>query len=231
MSGEGSPSGSAPGPDPIDGGAAGGGRAVPAVWSVPRSPAYPASLTAFCTVAAPLLAGFSLSALLALRDEDGAAAAVALGLFGVGAVVLVAAIQAALVGAMHHAAPPEWLAWYPESSDDLVLLSWLRAEQWREAEFATRWRARARLAYNAGISAFLLGVVAVLVPRPGGWTAPRLVALVVACAAAAVELWGLARSFDRRAVARPAVPATEPPFADPRWLRAVLHGGGQQAGG
>ena len=63
----------------------------------------------------------------------------------------------------------------------------LRRNQWRDEAIARRHRRLARATYNLGILSFLLGLVAVLIPTPGQWTWPRIVAVVIAALAVAVE--------------------------------------------
>ena len=84
--------------------------------------------------------------------------------------------------------PAERLAWVPESRTDDAWMSWLRAGQWQDDRVAERHRALFRWTYNAGIVAFLLGLLAALLPEPGGWTWPRVLALCVGAAAVAVEV-------------------------------------------
>jgi hypothetical protein len=191
----------------------------PPVWARTRPLAYSTSLVSFATVAAPLLAGFALAALLELRGAEGRAAGVAVALFTLAVVLLLGAIQAGLWAAAHHTSPGERVAWYPEAPFDDYWLGRMREQQWQEVATGFRFTRIAQLAYNLGISAFLFAVVAALVPPPGRWAWPRMVAVALAAAAAALETVGLAGTALRRAPK----PGDPPPVPADR-LRATVYG-------
>lgn len=163
------------------------------VWSRSRLIAYPASLVDFAKVAAPLLTGFSLAAVVAMvgRDQHGLRGDLAIMSFSLAATLLTFAIQAGLTAATYQASPADRLAWTPEARGDNEEAARLRQEQWDDEVLANCYRIRTQYAYNLGIVCFLAGLVCVLVPAPGGWSAPRIVGIVAACLAVAIELVGL----------------------------------------
>ncbi len=162
----------------------------PEVWKLFKPLGQPASTPAFGSIAAPLLAGFSLVAIIELlgRVGRGTRGDLAVLAFTVSSALLIFAIQAALTAASWQVPPAERLAMVPESRTDGAVLQQVRNEQWLDERVAYRHRGLFEHAYNNGIVAFLLGLVAVLLPGPGGWTWPRALAVGVAAAAATVEV-------------------------------------------
>jgi hypothetical protein len=163
---------------------------TPPVWRRPDPLGATTGGTTFGVVAAPLLAGFALSAVITLvpRDDGGVRVDVAIAAFAVAAGLLIFTVQAAIAASRYQVSPTDRLAWTPEAAVAPEWLGWLRDAQWRDEELARRYRARARFAYNAGILAFLTGLVAVLVPDPGEWRPGRIVAVVAAGFVLAIEL-------------------------------------------
>jgi hypothetical protein len=160
------------------------------VWNRPEPLGRAAATMSFGTIAAPLLAGFSLTTIVELvgRAQRGLRGDLAIVAFAAAAGLLVFAIQAALTAAFHQVSPADRIAWTPECRTDPVWMEWVRTKQWRDEQVARRHRGSARGTYNLGILAFLLGVVAVLIPEPGGWTWPRVLALVIGGLAVASEV-------------------------------------------
>jgi hypothetical protein len=163
------------------------------IWSRSRLIAYPASLVDFAKFAAPLLTGFSLTAVVAMvgRDQRGVRGDLAIMSFSLAATLLIFAIQAGLTAATYQASPADRVAWTPEARGDDVEAVRLRQDQWDDEILASRYRTRTQYAYNFGIVWFLAGLVCLLVPAPGGWSVPRIVGIVAACLAVAIELVGL----------------------------------------
>lgn len=160
------------------------------VWSKSRLIAYPASLIEFSKVAAPLLAGFSLTAVIEITGRDGSTffGDIATMCFSGAAALLIFAIQAGLTAACYQASPADRLAWVPEAHENRDLAVQLRRDQWDDERIADRYRERARHTYNMGIILFLAGLGFVLVPSPIDSSIPRAIGVVVVAIAALVEI-------------------------------------------
>lgn len=141
-------------------------------WSVPSPLGYSASVDAAGTVAAPLLAGFSITFMgiilsagdpgsLPLREE----ALAALMLAGL---LLLACVQCAFWARLYPAGPAEVMAWWPDlkggDANAAARHRQQREVQWRYQYLAARWLSRARGSYHLGILALLAGMALVLVP-------------------------------------------------------------------
>src|SRR3712207_6838689 len=161
-------------------------------WSKDKVLGYPTSLVDYAKVAAPLLAGFSLSAAIALagRSSRGLRGDIAVLAFALAAALLIFAIQAALNASMYQTSPADRLAWWPEVRTNTSVADQVRRDQWLEAATAKKYRTRTRWTYNLGIIAFLAGLLAALVPGPGTWNAVRIATLSVIGLAIFVELIG-----------------------------------------
>jgi hypothetical protein len=152
---------------------------------------YATGLVSFSSVAAPLLAGFSLLAILTLTtqsDYRGTRGDIAVAGFAIAASLLLFAIQSGLAASQLAVPPNDLAAEYPEARFSDVWLTLVRTNQWRDSAIAQLLFVRTRWAYNFGIIAFLGGLISSLVPGPGRWSAPRIVALCVVAVALAVEV-------------------------------------------
>jgi hypothetical protein len=160
------------------------------VWNRPEPLGRAAATISFGTIAAPLLAGFSLTTIVELvgRAQRGLRGDLAIVAFAAAAGLLVFAIQAALTAAFHQVSPADRIAWTPECRIDPKWMELVRTNQWRDEQIARRHRSSARGTYNLGILAFLLGLVAVLIPEPGKWTWPRALALAIGGLAVTIEV-------------------------------------------
>lgn len=163
----------------------GGPRPTGVYWSVPDPYGYPASVDAAGTVAAPLLAGFSLTLVGlilgatdpgAVRERGPALVALVLA-----TVLLLACVQCAFWARQFTVTPGQAMEWWPDlGAANPDRNAQLRAEQWRYALLGGRWMSRARLTYHGGILALLAGLALVLVPagRDGWrWLATGIVGL------------------------------------------------------
>jgi hypothetical protein len=168
-------------------------RNVPeTVWRLRDPLASGEELTEFGRVAAPVLAGFSLTETieilgrqhLGLNDQ-----LTALGLV-LAAGLLIFAMQRMLNARAFKASPEERLTWYPDAHDDNDWLLHVRAQQWRDERIARKYDRSSRIAYNLGITALLLALCAALWPTEGfGWDqVVHIAAMAVASAAALYEL-------------------------------------------
>jgi hypothetical protein len=137
----------------------------PQLWKKPVPLGYGQALDAMINVAAPLLAGFSITAIAAVaassdkfRWPGPALCALALAV-----VLLVASLQFGFTARQHFYSAEDAAAWW--SQEDLPGRS-ERLQQEQQKDY-TRWREtsfKAIIAYNAGITALAIGVALVLVP-------------------------------------------------------------------
>lgn len=169
-------------------------------WQVPTPYGYPASVDAGGTVAAPLLAGFSLTLIGVIlgagnpgefRVRDPALVALV-----AATLLLLACVQCSFWARQFTVTPTQIMEWWPElraPGGNPDRHEQLRAEQWRYALMAKRWLHRARLSYQGGIILLLAGMTLLLVPADGnGW---RWLAVAVMGLGFAAELyWTVAPS-------------------------------------
>jgi hypothetical protein len=133
-------------------------------WVTPENYGAAEALTSVGTVAAPLLAGFSLAAMaqtLTLTPNEVRWPDAALLLFLLAATLFIAAVQATFWARQYQTSPHEIMAWWPDAKDRLSLL---QREQERHAAGFRMWSNRARAAYNAGLLCLLAGLTALSVP-------------------------------------------------------------------
>lgn len=182
-------------------------------WPQPTDLGSMHALQSFTTVAAPLLAGFSLTiAAVVLTDADklrwpGAAALAAIG----GAVFLIAAVQFGGWARQHAVTPDDYRSWF-DDADANGLRLFVREMERQHAVYRIH-KARAQLTYNIGIILLLLAIGVAVAPTAAEATQVgfRWIAAVIAWLAALVEaLWtGLTCLAVRNRV--------------PRFLLPVLH--------
>jgi hypothetical protein len=138
-------------------------------WRVPRGPyGAAASLQAVGTVAAPLLAGFSLTLVgLILTSPDRVRwPDAALALLTAAVLFLITAVQAASWARRWEVTPVELLSWWP-MFDELPaeVQERIATKQHEHTARHRRWANVTRVAYDAGILC-LLGALAVLLVPP-----------------------------------------------------------------
>ena len=185
----------------------------PESWRKPAPLAYGPALDAVTTIAAPLLAGFSITviAAVAASSEKFRWPGIALLALTVAAVLLVASLQLGFYARQHlysAADVADW--WTPEYLEESHRAERRQREQ--QEDFA-RWKkisSKARTTYNIGITILALGVASVLVPLPSASHSEssfRWAAAAVATMAALGELaWStvpmLRRWLERRRLKR-----------------------------
>lgn len=168
----------------------------PALWRHPKPAGYAIGFMSFATIAAPLLVGFSLTAIITLSsnaDNRGTRGDIAIAAFSVAAVLMLFTLQSGIAASQRAIPPDQRAAQYPEARHHLGWMRELLLDQWRDEKLAWRLYARCRWTYNLGIIAFLGGVTAVLIPSPGKWDLHpgpvfRMVALVVTVIAILIEI-------------------------------------------
>jgi hypothetical protein len=169
----------------------------PALWLRLIPVGYGIGLTSFATIAAPLLAGFSLTTIVALSssaDNRGTRGDIAIAAFSVTTTLMLFALQAGIAASQRDVPPDQRAARYPEARHNPLWMERLRADQWRDQKEALQLYARCRWTYNLGIIAFLGGLIALLIPSPSRWDdlntalAFRIVALAVTAIALLIEI-------------------------------------------
>jgi hypothetical protein len=169
----------------------------PALWRHPEPAGYVIGFTSFATIAAPLLVGFSLTAIITLSgnaDSRGTRGNIAIAAFSIAAVLMLFTLQSGIAASQRAIPPDQRAAQYPEARYQLGWMRELLLDQWRDEKLAWRLYTRCRWTYNLGIIAFLGGLIAVLIPPPGKWdglhTGPvfRILALVVVVIAFLIEI-------------------------------------------
>jgi len=158
-------------------------------WDVPEPVAYPDAIQVVGGVAAPLLAGFSLSAVTLLigTQADIRRPGLSLFLFAVALVAFVTAVQTAFHARMYAATPAQLLEWWPGADAERVVVA--QREQSAAMSKHRWWAKRCRHTYNAGILAVLLALATIVIPS-GEMGAGRIAALTVLLLAVALEvLW------------------------------------------
>ena len=170
-----------------------GDQTIPeTVWRLRDPLASGEELTEFGKVAAPVLAGFSLTEIieivgrrhLGLNDQ-----LTVLGL-ALAAGLLIFSMQRMLNSRAFKVSPEERLACYPDARDDDDWLGLVRAQQWRDERISRKYDKSSRIAYNLGIVALLLALCAAVWPTEGfSWDqVVHIAAMAVASAAALYEV-------------------------------------------
>lgn len=169
-------------------------------WSVPSPFGHAAAIDSMGAIAAPLLAGFSItfaglvvSVRHAFRWEN-----LTLGCLLVAAFALVACLQLTFRARQWVTTPSEIEQWYPNPS--MERQQELRREQLVHHQNYKRWSNRARWAYNSGILALILAVTIAMVPE-GSIGLGRALVIVIAALALLAELaWVIHDSLPQDAV-------------------------------
>jgi len=149
-------------------------------------------LTEFGKVAAPVLAGFSLTEIIEILGRQHLGLNEQLTVLGLAlaAALLIFAMQRMLNARAYKVSPEERLAWYPDARDDDNWLRLVRVQQWRDERIARKYDRSSRISYNLGITALLLALCAALWPVDGfRWDqVTHIAAMGVASAAALYEM-------------------------------------------
>lgn len=139
----------------------------PQLWSKPAPLGYGPALDAMANVAAPLLAGFSITAIAAIAASSdkfrwpGAA----LLILTLAAVLLVASLQFGFTARQHLYSAADVVAWWgQEDMAQAGRSERLQREQHKDYMSWERWSSKARVAYNAGITVLAAGVALALAP-------------------------------------------------------------------
>ncbi len=151
------------------------------------------------TIAAPLLAGFSLAAMvqtLTITTREARWPDAAFLLFMLAAVLFVTTVQAMFWARGYQTNPSEMKAWWPDAEDP-ARLERLRREQKRHAAGFRMWSDRARVTYSAALLCLLAALTMLAVPPESYGQSPylRWLAVAVGTAAFIAEIIWITGSF------------------------------------
>jgi hypothetical protein len=169
-------------------------------WDVPYPYGHAGAIDSMGGVAAPLLAGFSVTfAALVLSTPDRFRwVSLTLLLLSAAAAFLIASLQFTFRARQFVVSPTEMAQWFPDANSP-ERLEELHHEQHEHRMAYKRWANRARDAYNGGIVCFASGFTVALVP-PGVISNGRLVVIIAALLAVVAEFGWIAE--DRSGSAR-----------------------------
>jgi len=168
------------------------------VWRRRRPINYPKQIEVSGGIAAPLLAGFSLTAVaeLAIGSNHLKMYQWAIALFAVASVLFIYALQLSAIALGLSATPAERLDYSPEAASVPVVLRAVRLRQWEETARRVKYTWRAGICYDAGIVSFLGGLGFIIVPhtwRP--WPMGNFIGLIVVGVAFVIEIqWASSRA-------------------------------------
>jgi hypothetical protein len=201
------------------------------VWDRPvERPGYLDGLSGLGGMVAPLLAGFSLTAitLILTATKPPGLWSWALVAFAGAVAFLLQSMQLAFFAIGRDPRPATQLDWYPEALIDADAARRLRKRQAETFEKSVRFWHRSMVWYDLGLTAFLSGVVLLLIPAAHHWTGQRIAAVAIAGAAFVLEAWWVLanRLWDRNIrFPHPAVSRSEPEIEveelDPELLWAI----------
>jgi hypothetical protein len=135
-------------------------------WEMPGLLGEAEALNSMGTIAAPLLAGFSLAAMvqtLTITASDTRWPAVPPLLFLLASVLFVAAVQAMFWARGYQTSPPEITAWWPDADRPERMELLRKDQQWHAAGFRM-WANRARVAYSLALLCLLAALTILAVP-------------------------------------------------------------------
>jgi hypothetical protein len=157
-------------------------------WEIPDPYGQQDALNSMGTIAAPLLAGFSLAAMvqtLTVTADEARWRDAAFLLFMLAAVLFVTAVQAMFWARGYQTTPSEIMAWWPDAPDSKQRLELLRKEQRRLAAGFRMWSDRARVIYGAALLCLLAALTVLAVPPQSDRAVPFMRWLAVAVGATA----------------------------------------------
>jgi hypothetical protein len=142
-------------------------------------------------VAAPLLAGFSITLITQVigSAEDLRLPNLALLILTGATLALLAAVQISFVARQFAVTPAELEMWWPDLNDH-ARWEQVRREQWGHDRLHRSWARRFHVTYRTGILLLLAAVPVVLIPAPAGaaYDLPRAPAVILAVCALVAEL-------------------------------------------
>jgi hypothetical protein len=162
------------------------------VWNRRTPINYPKQIEMAGGIAAPLLAGFSLTtvAQLVIGKDHPWLSEWAIALFAISATLLVYAMQFSATAIGLAATPSDRLDYNPETAFDSEILRIIRERQWEEMELRAEYTRRTKYCYNAGLLAFLSGLGLILVPHHAWpWPWGRFFGVLVVGVSIIIELF------------------------------------------
>lgn len=132
-------------------------------WEYPDFYGEAEALSSMGTIAAPLLAGFSLAAMaqtVTIKVSDTRWPEAALLLFMLAAILFVATVQAMFWARRYQTSPREIKDWWPDSTDDQRM----KREQRFHAAGFRMWSNRARVTYSAALLSLLAALTILAIP-------------------------------------------------------------------
>ncbi|MFF2570980.1 hypothetical protein [Streptomyces sp. NPDC058084] len=175
-------------------------------WDVPERFGFPDARTTMGCVAAPFLAGFSLTAslvTLSLLSTVSPWHEWASAMFLAAAVLFLLTVHSTLWARAYMTTAKQIWDWWPERAPDEVDLAWLRAEQRTHSRGFDLWSGRAVVTYDNGVFLVMLGLTFVVIPSEGHFTAPRVIAICVGGLACLIEvLWRTLARVSRSRIGR-----------------------------
>jgi hypothetical protein len=147
-------------------GADAGGAFVPPKWQKPAPLGYGQAIDTVTTIAAPLLAGFSVATIgvIASSSDKFRWPGVTLLMLTAAAILLVTSLQCGFFARQHLYSARDVGDWWPEEDRTPASNERLQREQHEDIQRWRRWVPRARYTYDVGIVTLALGVAAALVP-------------------------------------------------------------------
>lgn len=193
-------------------------------WDTPHLYGEAEALNSMGTIAAPLLGGFSLAAMvqtITINTGETRWPDAALLLFMLAAVLFVTSVQAMFWAREYQTNPQEIKDWWPDAADPKRLKK-LRDEQKWHAKGFRMWANRARAIYSAALLCLLAALTLLAVPAQSHAQAPILRWLAVAVggtAFVAETIWITGSFSNTRWIARLLQPQPDDTFdrssADP----------------
>jgi hypothetical protein len=164
---------------------------TPRVWNRRRPINYPKQVEIGGGIAAPLLAGFSLTTItqLVIGGNHPWLSEWAIALFAVAASSMVYTVQFSATALGYAATPSDRLDYNPEAAFVPGVLRIVRERQWEEMELRAKYTTRAKNCYNIGLLAFLSGLGLILVPHHSWpWPWGQFVGVVVVAGSLIIEV-------------------------------------------
>jgi hypothetical protein len=200
------------------------GRKAPATgsreryWVTPYLYGEAEALNSMGTIAAPLLAGFSLAAMvqtLTITRSQARWQDAALLLLLLAATLFVATVQAMFWARGYQTSPQQIKEWWPDA-DDTERMELLRREQKRHAAGFRMWSTRARVTYSVALLCLLAALTLLAVPPESYDQSSTFRWLAVAAGATAFiaeTLWIIGS------------------FTNPKWMARLLEPPDDRGGG
>jgi hypothetical protein len=166
-------------------------------WKTPTRYGSAEAVTGMGTIAAPLLAGFSLAAFVqafALSTRDVRYRDVAALLLLLAAVFLVMAVQATFWARQYQVTPAQLREWWDDATEP-YRLEMLKNEQAQHMERFKIWSRRTRIAFDVGLLWLLAGLTVLAIPPVSGNPPARWASVGVGAIAFVLELGWVITSF------------------------------------